>query len=112
MVFKDLDTAFDRVSHTCLMIPHRCACNSRVPQKHAVMDGCASFTSRKTPALRRRRVVLNGKVSRELSMLAGVVQGCPLSTLLFLFVIEALNRLIRKDNNLAGTKIDITGHKL
>lgn len=53
-----------------------------------------------------RRILVNGRLSREFSIRAGVAQGCPLSLLLFLFVAEVLSRRIINDvNNAQGIEI-------
>lgn len=46
---------------------------------------------------------INGTVLREFPTISsGLAQGYPLSSVLFLFVAEALHRLIRNDINLRG----------
>lgn len=47
----------------------------------------------------------NGWLSESFSMSRGIRQGCPLSALLFLLVVEILSTTIRNDDKLEGIKI-------
>ena len=105
MLFLDLEKAFDRVSHTYLMEALKAAGLGKNMRLWIQM-----IYNPDDPM--RRRVAVNGKLSTEFPILAGVAQGCPLSPLLFLFVAEALNRLIRKDSNLTGVRIGREEYKL
>ena len=95
LLFLDLEKAFDRVSHEYLMEALRAAgvgSNMRL--------WISIIYSEHDPM--RRRVLVNGQLSREFPIRAGVAQGCPLSPLLFLFVAEALSRQVTADSNLQG----------
>ena len=55
--------------------------------------------------------LINGAHSSFFNFLRVLVQGCPLSLLLFLLVVEGLNKLIEKsklDNKINGAKLQIT----
>jgi len=56
----------------------------------------------------RARAMVNGHVSTPAASAAGVRQGCPLAPLLYLFVAQALQRLLKA----RGIGIDIAGRRL
>ena len=50
-------------------------------------------------------IILNGKKSKEFPLKLGTRQGCPLSSLLFNIVFEALATAIRAEKEIQGTQI-------
>uniref|UniRef100_A0A803T6S0 Reverse transcriptase domain-containing protein n=1 Tax=Anolis carolinensis TaxID=28377 RepID=A0A803T6S0_ANOCA len=51
------------------------------------------------------RVIINGHQSEEFNIEKGTRQGCPLSSLIFIFAVDILIRNIRRDEQLKGLKI-------
>ena len=58
------------------------------------------------------KVKNNGWLSKDYKMTRGIRQGCPVSCLLFLLVVEVMSTKIRKSNNVKGIKIDKTEYKI
>ena len=56
----------------------------------------------------QRKVYANGKLSNSYHVSVGVAQGCPLSPLTFLVIIESLTRLIDNDDRIKGLDLDGT----
>jgi hypothetical protein len=54
----------------------------------------------------------NGWLSKSYPMKRGIRQGCPLSALLFLLVIEILAIMVRKSEDIKGIEIGNTVHKI
>ena len=52
-----------------------------------------------------RKAYVNGKLSQQYTVSVGVAQGCPLSPLTFLVIIESFTRLIDNDARIKGIKI-------
>ena len=50
-------------------------------------------------------IILNGEKSKEFPLKLGTRQGCPLSSLLFNIVFEALATAIRAEKEIKGTQI-------
>ena len=55
---------------------------------------------------------INGYLSKPFSLASGVAQGCPLSPLLFIFITEALTRIILDDTRIKGIEVDGIRHKI
>uniref|UniRef100_A0A803SLF5 Reverse transcriptase domain-containing protein n=1 Tax=Anolis carolinensis TaxID=28377 RepID=A0A803SLF5_ANOCA len=51
------------------------------------------------------KILINGIESKKISIQKGTRQGCPISPLLFIIVLEILLNIIRDDENLKGTEI-------
>ena len=51
---------------------------------------------------RKSYVINNGFLTDEITIHRGIFQGCPISPFLFLFVIEAAARAIRRNENIYG----------
>ena len=60
----------------------------------------------------KRRLYINGKFSKPYHISLGVAQGCPLSPLLFLMVVEGLTRIVYNDKALKGIAIGEFVYKL
>ena len=57
-------------------------------------------------------MLANGFLSPEYSVKVGTAQGCPLSPLLFLLIIEGFTCLVNSDPNLKGIKVGNFHHKI
>ena len=53
------------------------------------------------------RVKNNGHISPPISIARGIKQGCPVSALLFILVVETLSLTIKKETRLQGLKIKV-----
>ena len=58
------------------------------------------------------RVKNNGWISQTYNMKRGQRQGCPLSALIFILIVEVLAISIRSNNNIKGIKVGLTEHKI
>ncbi len=54
----------------------------------------------------------NGWLSKKTYMTRGIRQGCPLSALLFIIVVEILGVKLRANNSIKGFQFDVKEHKL
>jgi hypothetical protein len=59
-----------------------------------------------------RQIRINGKEGQEFELKCGSAQGCPLSTLLYLCVMEAFTRMVKADGAVKGMKIGGITYKL
>ena len=59
-----------------------------------------------------RRVYTNGKLSEPYHIHVGTAQGCPLSPLLFLPIMEAFTRLVKADKELEGIRIGSNEYRI
>uniref|UniRef100_A0A2D4H7V8 Reverse transcriptase domain-containing protein n=1 Tax=Micrurus lemniscatus lemniscatus TaxID=129467 RepID=A0A2D4H7V8_MICLE len=51
------------------------------------------------------KVIINGETTGNFNIDKGTRQGCPLSTLLFILMLEVLLRQVRQDQEIKGLKI-------
>ncbi|KAF7245269.1 hypothetical protein EYD10_08704 [Varanus komodoensis] len=58
------------------------------------------------------RIIINGEFTNIIDIQKGTRQGCPLSPLLFILLLEVLNRNIRDDMDIKGTRIRDESYKL
>ncbi|KAF7247671.1 Craniofacial development protein 2 [Varanus komodoensis] len=58
------------------------------------------------------RILINGELSNPIEIQKGTRQGCPLSPLLFILILEVLNRCVRVDEDIKGTRIRDGSYKL
>uniref|UniRef100_A0A8D2L468 Reverse transcriptase domain-containing protein n=1 Tax=Varanus komodoensis TaxID=61221 RepID=A0A8D2L468_VARKO len=58
------------------------------------------------------RIIINGEYTNTIDIQKGARQGCPLSPLLFILSLEVLNRNIRDDTAIKGTRIRDESYKL
>ena len=53
----------------------------------------------------KRQVIANGILSQQYRVKVGTAQGCPLSPLFFLVIVEGFTRLVNNDEALKGVEI-------
>ncbi|KAF7235135.1 hypothetical protein EYD10_18021 [Varanus komodoensis] len=58
------------------------------------------------------RILIKGKLSNPIEIQKGTRQGYPLSPLLFILILEVLNRSVRDDEDIKGTRIRDESYKL
>ena len=100
LLFLDQEKAFDRVSHTTLF-------------KALKAYGFGDYFIHWIQLLYSNaftRINLNGFLTKEIPLKCGVRQGCPLSALLYVLIIELLALQLRANPNIVG--FTIQGEKL
>ena len=60
----------------------------------------------------KRKICINGHTGEPFELHSGVAQGCPLSSVLFLCITEALTRLVQHDPNIIGVETNGVRHKI
>uniref|UniRef100_A0A670HXY3 Reverse transcriptase domain-containing protein n=1 Tax=Podarcis muralis TaxID=64176 RepID=A0A670HXY3_PODMU len=60
----------------------------------------------------KAKLIVNNVVTEELQIEKGTRQGCPLSPLLFISVLEVLLNMIRKDRQVQGIRVGVKQYKL
>uniref|UniRef100_A0A670ICH5 Reverse transcriptase domain-containing protein n=1 Tax=Podarcis muralis TaxID=64176 RepID=A0A670ICH5_PODMU len=60
----------------------------------------------------KAKLIVNNVVTEELQIEKGTRQGCPLSPLLFISVLEVLLNMIRKDRQVQGVRVGVKQYKL
>ena len=90
----DFHKAFDRVSHEALeRVLYHIGCPRA--QRSILLQLCSEM---------RGRIQVNGRLSRPIPLKSGVRQGCPIAPILFVFVIELLNRALMSDPTCHGLR--------
>lgn len=97
----DLEKAYDRVVHKYMFA---------VLEKMGFPKGFVKWIRVMYTNI-ESRILINGMLSRPVTIQSGVRQGCPLSPLLFICSIEILGHLIRMDPLINGVKIPGSGGK-
>ena len=105
MMFLDMEKAFDRVSWRFLK---RALVALRFTSQYTSWIDLL-YSDKYAPS---RRVYTNGKLSEPYQIHVGTAQGCPLSPLLFLPIMEAFTRLVKADNKLEGIRIGDTEYRI
>ena len=100
LLFLDQEKAFDRVSHTILFDALKAYGFGDYFIHWIQLLYSNAFT----------RVNLNGFLTREIPLKCGVRQGCPLSALLYVLIIELLALQLRANPNIVG--FTIQGEKI
>ena len=98
LVFIDLEKAFDKCSWEYLHLAIRAL---RFAPPFTTWTDMLYDESKGT----KRQVLANGHLSKPYRVRVGAAQGCPLSPLLFLIIIEGFTRLLNNDKDLIGIKI-------
>ena len=91
-IFLDQEKAFDRVNHQLLF---------KVMRKYGFGETFISWIFR-LYGNAATRVMINGFLTDKFSILRGVRQGCPLSPLLYVLIIELLAIQLRINPNIVG----------
>ena len=91
-IVLDQEKAFDRVNHLLLF---------KVMRKYGFGEVFISWISR-LYANATARVMINGFLTDKFNILRGVRQGCPLSPLLYVLIIELLAAQLRANPNIVG----------
>ncbi|KAF7245550.1 hypothetical protein EYD10_08337 [Varanus komodoensis] len=102
LLFLDTQKAFDNVNWQFMM--------QQMDQMEfggKIMNVISSIYQRQSA-----RILINGERTRAIEIQKGTRQGCPLSPLLFILTLEVLNRNIRDDEDIKGTKIRDEKYKL
>uniref|UniRef100_A0A670ILE0 Reverse transcriptase domain-containing protein n=1 Tax=Podarcis muralis TaxID=64176 RepID=A0A670ILE0_PODMU len=60
----------------------------------------------------KARLIVNNVVTEEIAIEKGTRQGCPISPLLFILVLEVLLNMIRKDQLVKGIQVGVKEYKL
>ncbi|KAG5830188.1 hypothetical protein ANANG_G00307420 [Anguilla anguilla] len=95
----DFEKAYDRVSHQYMF---------RVLQKMGFSGGFLARVGLLYTEV-RSRILVNGILSKAVSVNCGVRQGCPLSPLLFVCCMEPLAQVLRRDTWIKGLQIPGSG---
>ena len=104
-VFLDLEKAFDRVSWDYMK--KAVARLGFGPDFQKWIDILYDDTDPPT-----RRIRVSGKEGSEFELKCGTAQGCPLSPLLYLCVMEAFTRTVKAEGKVKGMKIRGATYKL
>lgn len=88
----DLEKAYDKVSHKFLF---SCLLSLGIPS--TVVNTLRSLYTGITS-----QILVNGRLSPTVDILSGVRQGCPLSPILFICVVEPLLRYVQTDKVMKG----------
>jgi len=104
-VFLDLEKAFDRVSWDYMK--KAVARLGFGPDFQKWIDILYDDTDPPT-----RQIRVNGKEGSEFELKCGTAQGCPLSPLLYLCVMEAFTRTVKAEGKVKGMKIRGATYKL
>uniref|UniRef100_A0A803TTP7 Reverse transcriptase domain-containing protein n=1 Tax=Anolis carolinensis TaxID=28377 RepID=A0A803TTP7_ANOCA len=95
LIFLDAEKAFDNLNWDCIEILLR-----ELDMGFYFINGIKSIYKEQ-----KANISVNGQEGSKIKIGKGTRQGCPLSPLLFIMVLELLLNSIREDGNLQGTKI-------
>ncbi len=96
MIFLDQEKAFDRVNHTVLL---------KTLQRFGFGPDFISWI-KILYSNASTRLNINGFLTNRIQLMSGVRQGCPLSPLLYVIVIELLGLQLRSNPNIVGFNIE------
>ena len=95
-IFLDQEKAFDRVNHDFLF---------KVMEGFGIGPGFINW-NKMIYSNASSRIKINGYLSLAIPLKRGVRQGCPLSSLLYVLVIEILALQLRANPNIIGFQIE------
>ena len=99
LLFLDQEKAFDRVDRDMM---HKIIAKFDFPPR---IRNMIKAIYRSTPA----KININGSLTRPITLISGVRQGCPLSPSLFALCIETLSNMIRSHPTLCGIHVPGVG---
>uniref|UniRef100_A0A670JHA3 Reverse transcriptase domain-containing protein n=1 Tax=Podarcis muralis TaxID=64176 RepID=A0A670JHA3_PODMU len=102
LMFIDAEKAFDNVSWQFLI-----KCLEVVGIEGAFLEGIKAIYSQQSAKL-----IINNSLTESFDISKGTRQGCPLSPLLFIMVLEIITNKIRKTPEIRGIKIGRKEYKL
>uniref|UniRef100_A0A670JFQ6 Reverse transcriptase domain-containing protein n=1 Tax=Podarcis muralis TaxID=64176 RepID=A0A670JFQ6_PODMU len=102
LIFVDAEKAFDNISWDFMMKNLR---GMGVGQ--GFENGIGAIYSEQ-----KAKLIVNNMVTEELKIEKGTRQGCPISPLLFISVLEVLLNMIRKDQLVKGVQVGAKHYKL
>jgi hypothetical protein len=96
LLFLDQEKAFDRVSHNVMLktLNHFGFGPNFISWIEILYSNAST------------RVDINGFLTEKVQLKSGVRQGCPLSPLLYVLIIELLGLLLRSNQNIVGFQIE------
>ena len=96
LLFLDQEKAFDRVSHNVMLktLKHFGFGPNFISWIEILYSNAST------------RVDVNGFLTEKVQLKSGVRQGCPLSPLLYVLIIELLGLLLRSNQNIVGFQIE------
>lgn len=97
----DLEKAYDRVAHKFLFTVLR---QMGIPEDFVKLVECLYLGI-------SSQVLVNGKLSKEVKVMSGVRQGCPLSPVTFICVMEPLLRHVGRDKCFKGMFVPGCGNE-
>eukprot|EP00965_Chrysotila_dentata_P006224 202999-Pleurochrysis_carterae.AAC.2 len=98
LLFLDIEKAFDR----CYWDYLRTAFRKLRSYKNYCKRIDLLYDDNNCP---KRRIITNGHLSEPFRITQGTAQGCPLSPLLFLSIVEGFTRSVQQDTRIQGIKI-------
>uniref|UniRef100_A0A670HXR6 Reverse transcriptase domain-containing protein n=1 Tax=Podarcis muralis TaxID=64176 RepID=A0A670HXR6_PODMU len=102
LVFVDAEKAFDNVSW-CFLVK----CMERVGIEGPFLEGIKAIYSSQ-----RAKLIINNNLTDSFMISKGTRQGCPLSPLLFIMVLEIIANKIRETPEIRGIKLGVKEYKL
>uniref|UniRef100_A0A670IVT3 Reverse transcriptase domain-containing protein n=1 Tax=Podarcis muralis TaxID=64176 RepID=A0A670IVT3_PODMU len=102
LIFIDAEKAFDNVSWEFLI-----KCMERAGIRGPFLEGIRAIYSNQ-----RAKLIVNGNLTNSFKITKGTRQGCPLSPLLFIMVLEVILNKIRGTSGIRGIKIGKKEYKV
>lgn len=102
LLFTDAEKAFDRADWT-FMMQTREEIGLGVQMRNWILS---------VYSFRRAQIIVNGALLDLFEIRNGTRQGCPLSPLLFIFLLEPFLRAVRRNEDIIGIKVNNEEHKV
>uniref|UniRef100_A0A670KC70 Reverse transcriptase domain-containing protein n=1 Tax=Podarcis muralis TaxID=64176 RepID=A0A670KC70_PODMU len=102
LIFIDAEKAFDNVSWQFLI-----TCMEKVGIRGPFLEGIRAIYSNQ-----RAKLIINSNLTNSFMITKGTRQGCPLSPLLFIMVLEVILKKIRETSEIRGIKIGKKEYKV